>query len=85
MCRPRVRSRRTGGHSHASSWRELNRLAVTTGFTHLTQRTNCPGTLPDIAATYIRVGARTIHVHGDCVVSYKKLWTALQHAAQVRF
>jgi hypothetical protein len=64
---------------------ELNRLAVTTGFTHLTQRTNCPGTLPDVAATYIRVGARTIHVHGDCVVSYKKLWTALQHAAQVRF
>ncbi len=64
---------------------ELNRLAVTTGFTHLTQRTNCPGTLPDIAATYIRVGARTVHVHGNCVVPYKKLWAALQRAAHVRF
>ena len=64
---------------------ELNRLAVTTGFTHLTQRTNCPGTLPDVAATYIRVGARVVHVHGDCVVPYKKLWSALQRAAQVRF
>src|SRR3954451_151189 len=64
---------------------ELNRLAVTTGFTHLTQRTNCPGTLPDVAATYIRVGARTVHVHGNCVVPYKKLWGALQRVARVQF
>jgi hypothetical protein len=64
---------------------ELNRLAVTTGFTHLAQQTNCPGTLPDVAATYIRVGARTVHVHGSCVVPYKKLWAALQRAARVTF
>ena len=64
---------------------ELNRLAVTTGFTHLIPRTNCPGTLPDVAATYIRVGARVVHVHGNCVVPYKKLWSALQRAAQVQF
>jgi hypothetical protein len=64
---------------------ELNRLAVTTGFTHLTLRTNCPGTLPDVAATYIRVGGRTVHVHGNCVASYKKLWSALQRAARVQF
>jgi hypothetical protein len=64
---------------------ELNRLAVTTGFTHLTLRTNCPGTLPDVAGTYIRVGGRTVHVHGNCVVSYKKLWAALERAARVQF
>jgi hypothetical protein len=62
---------------------ELNRLAVTTGFTHLEQRTNCPGTLPDVAATYIRVGARTVHVHGNCVAPYRKLWRALQQAARI--
>jgi hypothetical protein len=64
---------------------QLNRLAVTTGFAHLTQRTNCPGTLPDVAATYIRVGPRTVHVHGNCVASYRKLWAALQQAARARF
>jgi hypothetical protein len=62
---------------------ELNRLAVTSGFTHLDLRTNCPGTLPDVAATYIRVGRRTVHVHGDCIASYRKLWRALQQAARI--
>jgi hypothetical protein len=64
---------------------QLNRLAVTTGFTHLAQRTNCAGTLPDVAGTYIRVGPRTVHVHGNCVMAYRKLWAALQQAARVRF
>ena len=64
---------------------QLNRLAVTTGFTHLTQRTNCAGALPDVAATYIRVGPRTVHVHGNCVLPYRQLWAALQHAARVQF
>jgi hypothetical protein len=58
----------------------LNRAASAARFTALPNVTNCPGTLPDVAATFIRVGARTVRVHGACVARYAKLFTALTRA-----
>jgi hypothetical protein len=62
---------------------DLNRLAATGNFGALAQMTNCSGTLPDIATTFIRVGPRTVRVHGDCVVEYRRLWKALAHAVRL--
>jgi hypothetical protein len=62
---------------------DLNRIAATGSFGSLPPSTNCPGTLPDIAATFIRVGPRTVHVHGNCVGSYGKLWKALVRAVRL--
>jgi hypothetical protein len=58
----------------------LDRAVSTARFAALPKVTNCPGTLPDVAATFIRVGARTVRVHGACVVRYTKLYTALTRA-----
>jgi|SRR5689334_16302510 hypothetical protein len=61
----------------------LNRLAAIGNFGALPQMTNCTGTLPDVATTFIRVGPRTVRVHGDCVAEYRRLWTALTHAVRM--
>jgi hypothetical protein len=61
---------------------ELNRVASVTRFTALPLTTRCKGTLPDVAATFIRVGARTVRVRGNCVASYARLWTALSRAVK---
>jgi hypothetical protein len=63
----------------------LNRLAVTVGFERLSAATSCPGTLPDVAATFIRVGRETVRVHGTCVAGYQRLWKALAHAARLSY
>jgi hypothetical protein len=44
--------------------------------------TLCPGTLPDIAAQYIRVGRRTVRVHGACVARFNRLWAVLNHSVR---
>jgi hypothetical protein len=44
--------------------------------------TSCRGTLPDIATQVIRVGGRTVRVHGGCVVRFNRLWTAMNRAAR---
>jgi hypothetical protein len=64
---------------------KLNQLAVTIGFAKLPKATNCQGTHPDVAATFIRVGRRTVRVHGECVAPYLRLYNALQKAAGVRY
>ncbi|HEV7133943.1 MAG TPA: hypothetical protein VGN27_09470 [Gaiellaceae bacterium] len=61
----------------------LNRVATETTFVMLPRSTNCAGTLPDIAATYVRVGARTVRVHGNCVPRYTRMWKALVAAVRV--
>jgi hypothetical protein len=61
----------------------LNRVATETSFGTLPKATNCRGTLPDVAATYIRVGARTVRVHGACVPRYQRLLKALQASVHV--
>jgi len=59
-------------------------LAVSAArFASLHAVTDCHGTLPDIAATFIRVGARTVRVHGACVARYTKLFTALSRAVEL--
>jgi hypothetical protein len=62
---------------------KLNRVASMMRFTALPETTNCPGTLPDVARTYIRVGARTVRVHGTCVARYTRLWKALGAAVKL--
>jgi hypothetical protein len=61
----------------------LNRVATETSFVTLPKATNCRGALPDVAATYIRVGARTVHVHGTCVPRYQRLLRALQTSVRI--
>ncbi len=69
------------GRSHLTRIQlgELNRIAAINSFGTLPSSTNCAGTLPDVAATFIRVGPRTVSVHGGCVAAYQRLWTALTH------
>ena len=61
----------------------LNRIANMTRFGKLPKATNCPGTLPDVASTYVRVGARTVRVHGSCVLRYARMWRALTAAVRI--
>ena len=55
----------------------LNRVAFIVDFEHMPAVTACPKTLPDIAAQFIRVGSRTIRVHGGCLRGFNRLWAAL--------
>jgi hypothetical protein len=56
---------------------ELNRIAFEIAFDRLPLVTSCPATLPDVAAQVIRVGGRTVRVHGGCLHRFNRLWTAL--------
>lgn len=60
----------------------LNRVAFEVDFEHLRTVTACPKTLPDIAAEFIRVGDRTVRVHGRCVARFNRLWAALSRATR---
>lgn len=62
---------------------ELNRLAALGRFGSLPPTTRCPRALPDVAATFIRVGPRTVRVHGTCVAEYQRLWRALARAVRL--
>jgi hypothetical protein len=61
----------------------LGRAVTDARFGSLPPMTNCPGTLPDIAATFIRFGAKTVRVHGNCVPRYAKVFTALSRAVKL--
>jgi hypothetical protein len=61
----------------------LDRAVTEARFGALPPLTNCPGTLPDIASTFIRFGAKTVRVHGNCVARYTKLFTALAGAVKL--
>jgi hypothetical protein len=58
----------------------LNRVVVETSFARLPAVTACAKTLPDVAAQFIRVGARTVRVHGQCLARFNRLWAALVKA-----
>jgi hypothetical protein len=58
----------------------LRHLATAERFGALPASTQCSGALPDAASTFIRVGARTVRVHGYCIARYNKLWRALTRA-----
>jgi hypothetical protein len=68
------------GRAHVTLARlaALNRIATETHFTMLPAATNCPGSLPDVATAYVRVGARTVRVHGGCVPRFERLLKALE-------
>ena len=60
----------------------LNRVVVETSFAKLPAVTACPNTLPDVAAQFIRVGGRTVRVHGACLARFNRLWAALAKATR---
>jgi hypothetical protein len=60
----------------------LNRAVFDAQFEALPTFTNCQATLPDIAAQLIRVGGRTVRVHGACVARFNRLWTAMNRAVR---
>ena len=62
----------------------LNRVATETSFVTMPKATDCSGTLPDVASTYIRVGARTVRVHGACMPRYQRLLKALQASVRIQ-
>jgi hypothetical protein len=61
----------------------LDRAVTDAKFGAFPPTTNCPATLPDIATTFIRFGAKTVRVHGSCVPRYAKLFTALSRAVKL--
>jgi len=60
----------------------LNRVVVETSFSRMPAVTACPSTLPDVAAQLIRVGGRTVRVHGSCLKGFNRLWAALTKATR---
>ena len=60
----------------------LNRVAFVVDFERLPAVKACAKTLPDVAAGFIRVGDRTVRVHGGCVAGFNRLWTALSNATR---
>jgi hypothetical protein len=63
----------------------LTLLAKQVRFTALPALTMCPNTLPDVATTLVRVGARTVRVHGACVARVTRLWSAMRVAVQMTY
>jgi hypothetical protein len=50
---------------------------------HLTTRL-CAGTLPDFATNYIRLGGRTVRVHGRCEPRFTHVYDDLVAAVKLR-
>jgi hypothetical protein len=61
----------------------LNLKAVEVDFSHMPLARSCAGALPDVAYTFIRVGARTVRVRGTCLPGYTALWNALVRAVRL--
>lgn len=75
----------TVGRKHLSRLQiaALNRMAALNGFSSLPRLTACPGTLPDVAATFVRVGPRRVQVHGRCMPAFERVYNALVHAVKL--
>jgi hypothetical protein len=65
------------GHITTAQLAQLNRVATETHFTVIPTSTNCHGSMPDVATTFVRVGARTVRVHGSCAPRYQRMLKAL--------
>jgi len=63
----------------------LAQVVAETRFATLPPETACPGTLPDIAATWIRAGSRTVRVHGSCSGRFTRVWNALAAAVRLSY
>jgi len=59
----------------------LRRYVAAQGFAQIPRRIECPGTLPDVATFYVKVGrARTVSEHGSCNRRFDRVYTALAKA-----
>jgi hypothetical protein len=59
----------------------LRRYAAAQGFAKIPRRIECPGTLPDVATLYVKVGgARTAFEHGSCNRRFERIYAALAKA-----
>jgi hypothetical protein len=45
---------------------------------------SCAGFVPDVASQYIRVGGRTVTVHGSCEAGFRRVWGDLLQAVGLR-
>jgi len=45
---------------------------------------SCAGFVPDVASQYIRVGGRTVTVHGSCEAQFRRVWGDLLQAVGLR-
>jgi hypothetical protein len=61
----------------------LAKVAAQTRFGSLPPTTACSGTLPDIAATWIRAGSHRVQVHGTCSAAFTRLWNVLGTAVRL--
>ena len=77
----------TVGRTHLSRLQiaNLNRIAATNAFGSLPADTSCAGVLPDAAATFVRIGPRTVRVHGSCVARYQRIYKALAKAVKLAY
>jgi hypothetical protein len=73
------------GRMHVTSLQlaALNRVATETLFTMMPLKTNCRGTLPDIASTFVRIGKYTVRVHGACLPRYERMLKALETSVRL--
>jgi len=63
----------------------IGKVVTSAGFGKLPATTLCPRTLPDIAATFVSVGSKTVRVHGNCLARYAKVWNALTAAVRISY
>jgi hypothetical protein len=50
---------------------------------HLASRI-CPGTNPDFGSRFIRLGARSVSVRGECESRFQRVWRDLTTAVHLR-
>ena len=52
-------------------------------FSTLPTATQCLGTLPDFAASFVSVGSRKVSVRGSCSPRFSRVWNALAGAVRL--
>jgi hypothetical protein len=62
----------------------LNRVVATNGFERLHAMNECPDALPDVAATFVRVGPLRVQVHGTCLARYQHVYNARARAVRLK-
>jgi len=60
----------------------VERVVIAAHYSKLPAVTACPGTLPDVAAQWIRADGRTVRVHGGCLAGFNRVWDALNRAVR---
>lgn len=58
----------------------VSRLGREIKAAHLARSRVCPGSIPDVAARFIRAGGRTFTLRGACEPRFQRVWSALLDA-----